>query len=394
MYNIQSFKSRDIIIPDRWSIHSYYTICPYAPDGSGRILLNCADLDGNYGEIVITASDGEILNRFGKNKLSDAFFHTGYWATWSPDGKKVYFQAGTLTEPKIGIYDIGTGRSIYADGDMEGAPPFGNPIISGLMGMLYTSGYSGGFRPEEAPVPFDERDRHGIFRFDVHNNTRELSISVNDILNACPDKEHLLWLDEKVKRDNNSKYGLTLMAYCVRWNTAGDKLLFYFGNHCANNARKEPRLAYIMTADREMKNIKCAVSGNMCHWGWHPDNRHLLGYMEKDGDAALYKVNYDGTELHKISSSKTMGHPSISPLYNNILVTDNFEPVADIRMYDLTDDSVIHTFNVPRINTPKELPGRHRHRVCTHPVFSADGKRLLVNVLDGKYAHIREFILE
>ncbi|NLB41892.1 MAG: hypothetical protein GX815_06460, partial [Clostridiales bacterium] len=45
-------------ILDRWCVHSYYTLCPYAPDGSGRILIAGADLDSKFGEVLILSADG------------------------------------------------------------------------------------------------------------------------------------------------------------------------------------------------------------------------------------------------------------------------------------------------------------------------------------------------
>lgn len=382
--------NREIQIPQNWTIHSYYTICPYAPDGSGRLLLNCASFDKNCGEIAIVSKDGEILNRFGRGRLFDAFYHTGYWATWSPEADRVFFQAGTPSEPKIGVYDIRNDKYFYSAGDMEGAPPFGNPIYSGLMGMLYASGYSGGFMPEKSPVPFNERDKHGIFKFNLFENKRELILNISDILKVHPDREMLMELDEETKKENDSKYGLTLMAYCVRWNRAGNRMLFYFGNHCASRARKEPRIAYIFTADRNFNDICLAVGGRLCHWSWHPDNEHLIGYKE-DG---IYMIRYDGSGLRKISESRTMGHPSISHADYNTMVTDDYLPVSNVNFYDLKSGGIKQTINIPRINTEKEMPGRNRYRICTHPVFSDDGKKLLVNCLSGEYASVREYVLE
>ncbi|WP_214628490.1 hypothetical protein [Paenibacillus agaridevorans] len=69
------------------------------------------------------------------------------------------------------------------EGDMEGAPPFGEPILSGLLGMLYAVGYGDGFfRPEEAPVPFMQRERHGLFRHSPDRGESDLVLSTADIL--------------------------------------------------------------------------------------------------------------------------------------------------------------------------------------------------------------------
>lgn len=131
---------RPIPIQDRWCVHSYYTLSPYAPDGSGRILLAGGDLENHTGEVLVVSPKGEVLDRFGQTALHSGFFHTGLWQTWSPDGKYVYYQSRTFNQPRIIRRELRTGEELTMEGDMEGAPPFGEPIISGLMGMLYAAG--------------------------------------------------------------------------------------------------------------------------------------------------------------------------------------------------------------------------------------------------------------
>ena len=73
--NIKSIRS--FPIPDRWVVHSYYTLNPYAPDGSGRILCAGCDPDSGVGEVMILDPDGRVIDRFGRQKLSTIFYHTG-----------------------------------------------------------------------------------------------------------------------------------------------------------------------------------------------------------------------------------------------------------------------------------------------------------------------------
>ena len=60
-------------IPNRWALHAYYTLNPFAPDGSGRLLLAGADLDAGTGAVYILSPSGEILDRFGKGRLVGSF---------------------------------------------------------------------------------------------------------------------------------------------------------------------------------------------------------------------------------------------------------------------------------------------------------------------------------
>ncbi|MDF2921731.1 MAG: hypothetical protein K0R57_645 [Paenibacillaceae bacterium] len=399
---------RMIAIPNRWCIHSYYTLSPYAPDGSGRLLLAGADLERGTGEVLVTDSSGSVLDRFGDSPLNSSFYHTGHWQTWGPDGKSVYYRGGTLKEPLMIRRELATGREDVLEGDMEGAPPFGEPIISGLLGMLYAAGYGENrYQPEQAPVPFSHRDKHGLFQYSFPNpgeaagGGSKLVLSIQDVLERHPDRDKLAASDREIRERLGADEGLTLMCYCVRWNQDGSRLLFYFGNHCVVASRQEPRLAYIFTADREFKEIHLAVDLSYgrrgVHWYWHPDGEHLLGYgpdPEQEGGMCLGSVRYDGSGYKKISAHASGGHPSISPADHNLLVTDESTMPGRVLLIDLREDRVIRSLSLPRVYGAKEPPGRNPFRVCHHPVFSRDGERLLINILPGRHAALAELNLK
>ena len=389
-----SERARPVTVPDRWCIHSYYTVSPYAPDGSGRLLLAGADLDRGIGEVFVLAPGGEVLHRFGANPVHSGFFHTGFWQTWGPGGRSVYYQSGTLEESRIVRRDLETGREMALAGDMEGAPPDGEPIVSGLMGMLYAAGYGEGvYRPEAAPVPFQARERHGLFEYSFDPPSSRLRLSVAEILERHPQRDLLLRADRDVKDRHGERDGLTLMAYCVRWSPDGSRLLFYFGNHCTVPERGEPRIAYVFTADRSLGEIHLALDLSFgrkgVHWSWHPDGVHLVGYgpdPDEPSRMCLAQVRYDGTGYRRISRHASGGHPSVSPADHRLLVTDTGGQPGEVLFIDTVRDRVVQSYKLPRRNTPKEPPGRNRHRVCHHPVFDRTGRRVLVNTLPGEHA--------
>ena len=389
---------RTFAIPNRWCVHSYYSLCPYAPDGSGRILIAGADLDSGLGEVMVLSPDGEVLDRFGEHPVNDAFWHTGFWQTWSPDAKQVTYQGGSLDHPRIVRRDLDTGREVAIDGDMEGAPPFGEPILSGLLGMLYAAGYGKGvYRPDQAPVPFQARDEHGIFRYALEPAKRELALSVAEILESHPHRDRILEQDAEVRARLGD--GITLMAYCLRWSRTGKRCLFFFGNHCTVKERKEPGLSYVFTANRDLSDIRLAIdlSGKRGgHFSWQPDEEHLIGYApdsENPGRSRLAEVKYDGTEFRYLSKHNSGGHPSISPADSLLAATDSCgapgEP-GEVVFIDTTCDRAVKQLRPPRRIGEKEPPGRNPLRVCHHPVFNQDGSRLLFNTLPGRNATLAE----
>ena len=48
---------------DKWCLHSYYSLCPYAPDNSGRLLFSGCDPDTGVGKVYI-AQIGENGAKF------------------------------------------------------------------------------------------------------------------------------------------------------------------------------------------------------------------------------------------------------------------------------------------------------------------------------------------
>jgi hypothetical protein len=392
---------RTLEVPDRWCIHAYYTLCPWAPDGSGRLLVSGADLAAQTGHVYVLSSDGRVLGSFASGQLESSFFHTGYWQTWSPDCRYVYYQSGTWSAPAITRREVATGQEITLQGDMEGAPPDGEPLVSGLMGMLYAAGYGEGkYQPQRAPVPFAERGRHGLFEYTFDPPSSRLRLSVGDVVELHPQRDHLLAEDRTMRERLGPGEGLTLMAYCVRWNPAGDRFLFFFGNHNVVRERGEPRLAYVFTADRACRDIHLAVDISYgrrgVHWSWHPDGEHLVGYgpdPDEGSRMCLAQVRYDGSDYRRLSRHDSGGHASVCPTDYDLAVTDTGGQPGQVVLIDVRRDHIVEAISLPRVNGDREPAGRNRYRVCHHPVFSRDGKRLLVNTLPGRDAELVELQL-
>ncbi|MCF7837299.1 MAG: hypothetical protein K9N49_01590 [Candidatus Marinimicrobia bacterium] len=382
-------------VKDRWCLHSYYTLCPYAPDGSGRLLLAGADLATNQGEVLILAPDGEELDRFGKHPVTPSFWHTACWQSWSPDSRFVYYQAGTLQAPITVRRELATGAEIRLAGDLEGIPPSGEPGISCSHGLLYAAGYGDNkWKPDEAPVPFLERRRHGMSEVRFDPPAEKLILSTQDILDRHPERDRLLAAEKDLQGRLGAQEGLTLMTYCVRWNRQGTRFLFYFGNHCVVRARGEPRVAYIFTADRDLTDIRLALDISFdrrgVHWGWQPDGEMLIGYGPRpDGQpgTCLAEVRWDGTDYRMLSEHDSGGHPSASPRDHDLLVSDHDGPAHDnVVFISRRSGEILERVPLPKFIGDREPRGRNPLRVCHHPVFNLTGDRLLCNSLPNQFA--------
>lgn len=383
---------RKIAVPDRWCVHGYYTLCPYAPDGSGRLLLAGADVASRQTEVLVIgdADDAPVVQRFAVDALPDSFWHTGLWQSWGPNARCVYYQSGSLQHPQVTRRNLETGAVTTVDEDLEGVPPSGEPGISASHGMLYAAGYSHKqYKPEQSPVPFQARDRHGLSQISFDPPCHELVLSTEQVLAMHPQRDRLLEADRQMRERLGEGEGLTLMCYCVRWNRQGTRLLFYFGNHCVAKSRNEPRIAYVFTADRDLKDLRFCVDLSFdrrgVHWGWHPDGEHLLGYGPDPatGQTCIAIVHHSGEHYRKLASHQSHGHPNVSPADDDLLVTDS-NGKGLVEFIDLRDDRIVATATLPR-SEPNPAPGRHPGVLDLHPVFRPDGKRVLVNTwMDGR----------
>lgn len=386
---------REIQVPGRWCVHSYYIRSPYAPDGSGRLLLAGADMNTLTGKVFVIGPDGSILDEFGEKKVESNFFHTGLWQSWSADCRYVYYESGTLQEPWITRRELETGREIRIEGDAEGTPPHGEPAVSGLLGMLYAAGYGYlRYQPEIAPVPFEERDRHGLFEYTFEPGMRKLRLSVNQVLSIHPEQEFLRKEDRRLAELNGTPAGLTLMCYCVRWSPDGQRMMFHFGNHCVVRERQEPRLVYIFTCKRDFSDLHLAVSwrqnGGGAYWSWHPDGEHLTGNVidPETGAGSVAMVRYDGLDFHKICDAPEGGHVSVCPSDPEILVIDNTGGMVDF--WDLQKNRMYASQHFPNTWTGAVREGRNRTRCCHHPVFTKGGEHVLFNAFSGDLCRLIE----
>ncbi len=380
----------------KWCLHSYYTVNPWAPDGTGRILYGAADLEKGTAAVCIGTESGEELDCLGESEYSPSFYHTGFWQTWAPDSKTVYCQGGSNAVPKIRRICIADGREETMPGDMEGLSPAGEPILSGLIGMLYAAGYKdGNYDLSQAPVPFGQRDRHGLFSFSFSDRSAVLKLSVQEILETHPHRDLLLKEEKELKGRLGQQERLTLMCYCVRCSPDGQKCLFYFGNHCVDRRRGEPRISYVYAAGRDLSDYHMVLdlSGSRrgVHWSWHPDGRHLIGYgpdPQETGKICLALAAEDGSEYRKISSHASGGHPSVSPMDENLIVTDEyFGRDGRIVLIDMRSGREIAAERFNRACTDVPL-GRNARLVDFHPVFRPDGRQILFNMMPEREAGV------
>lgn len=358
------------------------------------MLLAAANIDKDTAQVMVIDADGKTLNVLAPQAPTESFWHTGFWQCWSSCGNFVYYQSGTISRPLTIRQELSSGEKIELEGDLEGMRPSGEPGYSCYHGMLYAAGYGDDeWKPEISPVPFLSREKHGIFLMNFNKRETRPVLTVAQLLAIHPEKDRLSIEEKNLQERLGQNEGLTLMCYCVRWNPQGTRLLFYFGNHCVAKSRKEPRIAYIFTADADLNNLTLALDLSFdkagVHWGWQPCGEKLIGYGPRsDGNGMqLAEVSYDGSGYAWLSDHASGGHPSVSPTNPDLIVTDEGGPKhGNIVFISRSTGKVIHREPMAKFLGDSEPEGRNPMRVCHHPIFNEEGDTVLCNSLPSKNA--------
>ena len=390
-------------VSDRWCILGYYTLNPYAPDGSDRLLAAGVDLSTSQVEVLILSNTGRVLDRFHGSTVFPSVWHTGLWQSWSPDARYVYFQRGALKHRTVVRRELATGRERVVSGELEGMPASGEPGIGCFHSMLYAAGYGDGiYKSDESPIPFQAREKHGLHWIGFEPPRYQLKLSTAALLEMHPHRDRLRDTDHQIKQRWGVDDGLTMMTYCIRWNAQGARFFLYFGNHSVVKERGEPKLSYVFTADRDLRNIRMVLDLSFdkagVHWGWQADGNHLIGYGPRPDDPSkrcLAQIRFDGSGYRKLSDHCSGGHPSVCPTDPDLLVTDELVPGGGAVVFLSRRTGL----EVGRVNLPKyigdtEPSGRNPQRICHHPVFHPSGRKLLVNTLPGPLATLVQITLE
>jgi hypothetical protein len=93
-----------------------------------------------------------------------------------------------------------------------------------------------------------------------------------------------------------------------------------------------------------------------------------------------------------LSEHRSGGHPSVSPLDNDLILTDEGGPggCGNVVFISRKSGSVIKKVSLPKYVDEVEASGRNPSRVCHHPVFDHSGRYLLANSLPGAEAVLNQ----
>jgi len=267
------------------------------------------------------------------------------------------------------ILDVKTKEKITIPYAIYALSPDGKKAIATdfrrLNDMRPGYGYAGFDDPnKDVSAPKDT----GIFRIDLESGKSDLILSVADVVKvgSLPDeaKEAKHWFNH------------------LLFNTDGSR--FVFLNRFRGKGQKTGHRTRMITASSEGKDPHVVdASGFMSHFIWR-DPEHILGWTRPLGQAAGFYLFKDRTEKAEHIGKDVMtqdGHCTYLP-GNKWILNDTYpdkERQQHPYLFQIASNKKVA---LGHFSSPKEYAGEWR---CdTHPRFSPDGKKVVIDAPSGK----------
>jgi hypothetical protein len=326
--------------------------------GSKKVIAQTAGWDTQLGAQVQWGRDDTEL-----------YYNDVDVSTWKAYGIKLNPQSGASMALEGSVY------MISSDGRHAASPALEK------MGMTQ-AGY-GVIIPEQEIQPNQGAPSDdGIFITDTQTGEKELLVSLREIVEKATPSINL---DEYAHGD--------FYGFHVKWNAAGDRLLFVLRWKPHDEGRKKHNA---ITVAADGSDIHVAMSED--DWGkgghhpnWCPDGESMMMNLKIDGILRFIKAPYNGRNIEILAPGLLgSGHPTLHPdevhiltdayTYESMTLPDGSVPIRWIDTRDSSEEILVRIPALPDCPGPKlEL------RVDPHPAWDRDYRRIVFNgVENGK----------
>jgi Tol biopolymer transport system component len=255
------------------------------PGAVGRIVF-VSDRDDIYGEVYTRAFGGGAWTRLTSNTASDAD------PVWSPDGSQIAYTSESSGDRNVWVMDAdGSSKQNLTNSAVREEEPDWSPDGSRIVFMSY--GVSG-----MSDVWVMNADGSG--RVNLTPSTAGSS-ELEPVWSPDGSKIAFTWapsgsLDVYVMNTNGGEVtnlSKTLASYesGPAWSPDGSQIAFV-----SDRASGVPQL-FVMDADGSDVQRLTTVAKALDKPAWSPDGRHILFTSLEDGDADLWSVDPDGSNL-------------------------------------------------------------------------------------------------
>ncbi len=383
-------------------IHRFFDTSPVSPDGrflavfrlpfedrlgrpgeTGEVVL--IDLHEGGERVVATTAGWEPqmgcnLNWAGPDHLA---FNDVDTATWTPMVVKLSIHTGQSQRWPGGVYQVSPCGRFAAAASMDK--------------MRRTQPGYGVVVPDDRTVRnIGARDDDGLFITDLDTGHRKLVLSLAEARLSIPELKDL---------SEQELAAWEIYGFHSKWTPAGDRLIFTVrrylhhgtaGFNAFERGKEGIKVRFdVLTCKPDGSDVYDAVPAPRWELGGHhinffPDGTRLSANirLDKDEYLSLIQVNYDGSDLRKITQrTPGSGHPTVHPNGRHIL-TDTYthEPMAfgdgsvPLRWIDVVNDTETMLL---RTGSRVEPKGKGVLRLDPHPAWDRTWKWFAFNGVDA-----------
>ena len=330
----------------------------WSPDGSHILLISryvdSEFLDWDFEMFVVEVASLALAQLADRDNF-------GGGASWSPDGKQILFQSGSLEEAdensEIFVIDIdGSNIQQLTDNDSYDGNASWSPDGSQI---LFQSG---------SPIEYEEADEDSeLFVMDVDgSNVRQLTD--NDIYDGgaswSPDGTQILFRTTPTEFEGDyggagtyiieadgSVINYTHFGWNYFWSPDGSQILY------SSPIWIDEFGVFIENFDGSSGQMLMAVEeARVRPLGWSPDGLRVLIVSNVDGDEELFVVNVDGSDLRQLTDNDSYDYDaSWSPDGSRILFTSGRDGDSEIFVMELQEEQLPVAGQVIEMAIPRFL---------------------------------------
>ena len=203
-------------------------------------------------------------------------------------------------------------------------------------------------------------DEDGIYRIDLRTGEYSLIISINQLFlmdteETMMNVEH--WFNHIQIAPDGERF-----AFLHRWRRTDGGFW-----------------TRLVTANPDGSDIRILSKGLVSHYDWK-NNNHLLAWTKIQGEGPGFFLIEDKTgRYQQIGKEKLVqdGHCSYSPVDREIILTDTYPDIKNLRTLILYKENTDIKIDLARFYSPPELIGPVRCDL--HPRWSRDGKHICID---------------
>jgi hypothetical protein len=200
----------------------------------------------------------------------------------------------------------------------------------------------------------------GLWRIDISSGKADLFLSIDYLMKNCPTKE-MLTSDNKVNH--------------VMYSHDGNKIIFmhrWIG--------KDGKWSRLYVYDFDSKELKILLDDRMVsHYSWR-NNREIITWARHKGKDGYYLVNIQTGVVTILDSKFNVfgdGHPSVSPLNENLFISDSYPDKGRVRHLFIGNLNTKDKNKIGSFFSPWRF--EDQRRCDLHPRWSLDGCNLSID---------------